>query len=285
MIFNSRDKVVLFTLIALYVVVPSLALAHQPRITETRLTQVPDPEISKAYYGKLSGEPDVYIIEASKLFDLYVNVLVPDIAGQKKDVSAVILKNNKEIAVLDGMNFEWKKFYEPFGADTYWMGPEYKARADAGKYEIRVWSSNNDSKYSLAIGEIEAFDGKEGMNALTIIPKLKSDFFAESPISFMKSPFGWGLIVIMYLLAFIFGFLYRFIVRKFANPGNGKVSKNINTRDHVFRFVLSVALLLIAITTTWNPIILFISGFCMFQGIFSWCAINQLMGKNTCLAE
>ncbi len=269
-------------LLALFILAPSLTFAHQPRITESRQTIVPDPEISKAYYAELKGEPDVYTIEAKEAFDLYVNVLVPDIAGQKKDVSAVVLKNGKELAVLEGINFEWKKFYEPFGADTYWMGPEYKARAEAGTYEIRVWSSNNDSKYSLAIGEIEAFDQKEGMNALTIIPQLKKDFWGESPISFILSPFGWGLIVIMYILAFIVGFIYRAILKKFARRSAHGAPKNIGKPDRLLRVVIGIALLLWAITTTWNPILIFFSGFAFFEAIFSWCGFYAALGKNTC---
>jgi len=243
---------------------------------------VTDPEISKAYYGKLTGEPDVYVIKASEVFDLYVNVLVPDIVGQKKDVSAVVLKDNKEIALLDSTNFEWKKFYEPFGADTYWMGPEYKARAEAGTYEIRVWSSNNDSKYSLAIGEREAFDGKEGLNALTIIPKLKKDFFDKSPIGFIASPFGWGLIVIMYVIAFITGFIYRAILKKFAKNSPRGVARNIGKPDRLLRLAIGAGLLLWAITTSWSPILIFFSGFAFFEAIFSWCGFYAAMGKNTC---
>lgn len=290
-------------LFLLAVVLPTLALAHQPRITESRLTEVPDPEISKAYYGKLSGEPDVYTIDAKAPFDLYVNVLVPDIADQKKDVSAVVIKDGnieKPLAVLNGISFEWKKFYEPFGADTYWMGPEYKARAEAGKYEIRVWSSNNDSKYSLAIGEIEAFDQKEGLNALTLIPQLKKDFWGESPISFIVSPFGWGLIVVMYLLAFVFGLIYRAVFINISmilikmrlikiNPESTKIEakpkKNIGKKDRLFRFAIGLVLLLWAILTNWSPILIFLSGFAIFEAIFSWCAFYSAIDKNTCPVE
>ena len=239
-----------------FLILPALASAHQPRITDSRQTIVPSPEISKAYYGELVGEPDVYIISADKDFDLYVNVLVPDIAGQKKDVSAVILKNgdtDHPLALLDSTNFEWKKFYEPFGADTYWTGPEYKARAEAGTYEVRVWSSNNDSKYSLAIGEIEAFDGKEGLNALTIIPKLKKDFFDKSPIGFIASPFGWGMIVALYVLAFIIGFVLKLVMKKFSNPSTASVNSgqaNINKKGRLIRLIIGVVLLLWAIITT-----------------------------------
>lgn len=281
---NIKYKIILFTLCAV-LLVPALASAHQPRITEGRLTQVSDPEISKAYYGKLTGEPDVYVIKATEAFDLYVNVLVPDIAGQKKDVSAVVLKDNKQIAILDGMNFEWKQFYELFGADTYWMGPEYKSRVEAGTYEIRVWSSNNDSKYSLAVGEIEAFDGKEGMNALSIIPELKRDFFEESPISFIKSPFGWGLIVAMYLLAGIVGLIYRTILKKFAKNSARGATRNIGKNDRLLRLAIGVGLLLSAIMTTWSPILIFFSGLALFEAVFSWCGFYAALGKNTCPLE
>lgn len=273
------------------VFLPFFALAHQPRITESKLTEVTNPEISKAYYSKLTGEPDVYVIKATESFDLYVNVLVPDIADQKKDVSAVILKEVSEgqdktelmqVAILDGMNFEWKKFYEPFGADTYWMGPEYRARAEAGNYEIRVWSSNNDSKYSLAIGEIEAFDGKEGMNALTLIPQLKKDFWGESPISFISSPFGWGLILVMYVLAFIVGFIYRALLKKFAKRTERKVSQNIGKPDRLLRFVIGIVLLSWAMLTNWSPVLIFFSGFAFFEVVFSWCGFYAAIGKNSC---
>jgi hypothetical protein len=205
--------------------------------------------------------------------------------ARKKDVSAVVIKDGnveKPLAVLDGIPFEWKKFYEPFGADTYWMGPEYKASAEAGSYEIRVSSSNNDSKYSLAIGEIEAFDGKEGLNALTVIPKLKKSFFNVSPIGFIASPFGWGLIVLMYILAGIVGLVYRAIVKRVAKNSSRGVAKNIGKSDRLLRLAIGVGLLLFAMLTTWSPILIFFSGFAIFEAIFSWCGFYAAIGKNTC---
>jgi len=281
---NKIYKTITLSLPALFLI-PALAFAHQPRITESRQTLVPDPEISKAYYGKLTGEPDVYTIEAKEPFDLYVNVLVPDIAGQKKDVSATVSKDGKELAVLEGTNFEWKQFYEPFGADSYFMGPEYKARAEAGKYEIRVLSSGNDSKYSLAIGEIEAFDFKETVNVFTVIPELKKNFFEVSPITFIKSPFGWGLIIIMYLLAGIVGLLYRAILKKFAKKSVRGATNNIGKADRLLRLAIGAGLLLWAITTSWSPILLFFSGFALFEALFSWCGFYAAIRKNTCPVE
>jgi len=277
------------TLITIVLLVPIFFLststsAHQPRIVNdnTTTTIVMSPEISKAYYGTLNGTPATYIINADKPFALYVSVLVPDLADQKKDVSAVIFKNGEELAVLDGINFEWKKFFEPFGSDTYWQGPEYRAQVESGKYEIIVSSTNNDTKYSLAVGEIEAFDFKETLNALTLIPQLKKDYFNGSSIDFILSPFGWGLIIVMFVLAFIFGFAYRAILKKFAGNTKHGASKNISKKDRIIRIVIGLILLIIAITTTWSPWLLFFSGFAFFEAIFSWCGFYAAIGKKTC---
>ncbi len=261
---------------------PALASAHQPRITESRLTTVPDPEVSKAYYAELTGEPDVYVINAPLPFDLYVGILVPDIESTKKDILAEVFKGDEKIATIGGESATWKPYFEPFGQSNYFDGGEYKARAEAGVYTIKVSNGENTGKYSLAVGEIEAFDGKEGMNALSIIPDLKRDFFEESPISFILSPFGWGLVVIMYILSFIVGFIYRAILKKFAKSSPRGVAKNIGKSDRLLRLIIGVGLLLWAITTSWSPILIFFSGFAFFEAIFSWCGFYAAFGKNTC---
>lgn len=273
--------ITLFSLISFgAVVVP--ASAHQPRIVESEAIQVIDPEISKAYYGELSGEPHVYTIESQKEFNLYIGILLPDAKSTKKDVKAEILKEGELIATLGGSSAEWKPFFEPFGQSKYFEGGEYKARAPAGKYTVRVSSTNNDSKYSLAVGEIESFDREEGVNALAVIPDLKRTFFEESPVSFILSPFGWGYVLMMYILAFITGFLYRAILKKFAKGSARGVNKNMGNGDRLIRMALWLGLLMWAITTSWNPILLFFSGFALFEAIFSWCGFYAAIGKNTC---
>jgi hypothetical protein len=286
---NSFLKGILLSISITTLVFPGVSLAHQPRIVDQNVINVTDPEISKAYYGQLSGEPHYYYIKSEKEFNLYVNVLVPDINGIKKDVSAIIVKDEDDehpIAKLDGPTYEWKKFWEPFGGDSYWMGPEYKTKVEPGEYEIEVYSTNNDSKYALAIGETEAFDQKEGLNALNLVPQLKNNFFNESAISFILSPFGWGYIVVMYILSFIFGFTYRAILKKFAKRNSKrKRSHNIGNYDRIFRAILGVILLIWATTTNWNPVLLFFSGFCFFEAIFSWCGFYAAIGKNSCPIE
>ena len=266
---------------------PAMASAHQPRIVSESPIIVNEPEISKAYYGKLFGTADSFLISATTSFDLYVGVLVPDGMGQKTDVSAVILKNGSStpFATLSSEQATWKPFFEPFGHDNYLQGPEYKAHLEAGEYEVRVSSKNNDSKFSLAIGETEAFDFKEGMNALRLIPTLKRDFFNESPISFVLSPMGAGFIVVMYLLAFIFGFIYRALLRRFTKNSIRRQVKNIGNKDKLVRIGFGIILLLIAISTSWSPTLLFVSGFCFFEALFSWCGLYAALGQSTCPIE
>ncbi len=272
---------------------PVLAFAHQPRLTTTTFTQVVDPEISKAYYGASLSEPHVYKISSANPFDLYVNILVPDIAGQDKDVSFNIIKTGNPTPIFtgDAEKSEWKKLSEPFGHDKYWQGPEYKAKADAGEYTVTVWSKNPASHYSLAIGEIESFDFKETVNTINLIPTIKKTVFNKNPIDFILSPIGAGYVLIMYILAFIFGFIYRFVVKKVTDKKlkrdvvSGapiKPSRNIGFKDRLARAVIGLALLLWAITTNWSPILIFFSGFAFFEAIFSWCAFYSAIGKNTC---
>ena len=277
---------IMFTLVAVGVLVfPTNTIAHQPRIPEGSQTVVPEPEISKAYYSKLEGEPHSYRISSDKPFALYVNVLVPDIADQNKDVSAAIImdgKTNVPLTVLDGTNFNWQKFHEPFGNDNYWQGPEFKQDVPAGNYEIRVWSSNNNSKYSLAIGEREAFDLKETINAIRLIPKIKREFFDEATAGFILSPFGLGYVAVMYILAFVFGFVYRLLMKRVAISSLRGLGKNIGFTDRWLRVAIGLVLFIVAIITTWNAILLFLSGFCFFEAIFSWCGLYAIIGRNNC---
>jgi hypothetical protein len=95
-----------------------IGFAHQPRFPNAQQTIISSAEISKAYYARLSGNAQQYQITEDAKFNLYVNVLVPAIANQKKDVSAIIFKNGNRdtpFATLDGNNFQRTYFFEEFG--------------------------------------------------------------------------------------------------------------------------------------------------------------------------
>ncbi len=276
-----KPKLLLIPLFAILLTAIA-TFAHQPRIVDSNETVVINPIVSKAYYGTLSGEFHTYSLNSEEDFDLYVGILMPFSEESKKDVSAEIYKEGKSVQVLGGKSASWKKMFEFFGQSTYLKSGEYKERVDAGKYTIIVSSTNNDSKYALAIGETEAFNGKEIVNALRLIPELKRNFFNESPLSFVKSPFGWGYILIMYILAFVFGLLYRYILKTFAKGTVRGVNNNIGNYDRTIRLTIWLGLLIWAITTSWSPWLLFFSGFALFEALFKWCGFYAAIGRSTC---
>jgi len=259
--------------------------AHQPQIPQAFPVTVNTPEVSKAFYSVTGSTPQVYKITSDKTFDLYVNILVPDIPNQSKDLFVSVVKKEKadrQIAYLDGTKFVWKKMFEPFGYDNYLQGGEFKTQAIAGSYEVVVTSKTPDTKYVLATGETEAFGLQDSLNTISIMPMLKTNFFNTSPIYFLLSPIGASYAAILIVLAFIFGFIFSFIMKKFAKGKVRRLTMNIGVSDRLLRFVLAVFLFVIAVTTTWNALFIFAAGFCLFEAIFSWCGVYALMGKNTC---
>jgi hypothetical protein len=143
------------------------ASAHRPVIVKDEASMqnpvlVEEPEISWAYYGRLEGEPHYFKIQATETFDLYVNILVPDFDPRGEpvahhDMSFEIIKDERILYRAEGLEFQWKRFYEKYGRDHYYWGPEYDQKTEAGTYTIKVFNSGNSGKYSLAIGKIEKF--------------------------------------------------------------------------------------------------------------------------------
>ena len=268
-IINNLRVVILFFFLTL-VSWPLAVLAHQPRIVETEKINITKPEISKAYYGKLSGKPHTYTISTSSAIDLYVNVLVPFIEGPGKNVTVKIFKGDQVLGSLRPSKEDWKKFFEPFGQSMYWQGPEFKIRADAGKYKIIVQSREKNIRYVLATGEIEAFDGIESLNAILLIPKLKKNFFEELPISFILSPLGWGYILFLQLLALLVGWLISRILKISGIKIQRKYFQKFSRNTMILGIFLWIALLLWAVRTSWHPTLILTSGLALFLAIISW---------------
>lgn len=284
--------------LALVVLVPRAALAHQPRIVGSGPVDIRQPEVSQAFYGELTGAPVEYRIQSAEAFRLYVGILVPDIPAARKDISAEIYRvtpnGNETVTVLDGQAFDWTPFFEEFAQDNYFRGPEYKANdsqkgvelkgrtVPGGTYVIKVFSPTNQGKYTLATGDLEEFPLKEIINAAMAVPQIKARFFGESPLRICLSPFGWGYVLILYLFAFLVGFSYRTLLRKLAKTGPHTRPKNIGGTGRLIRAGLGLALLIGAITTSWNPLLLFLSGFCFFEAIFSWCGFYAAIGRSSC---
>lgn len=180
-------KVSLFFLILL--LLGQSAYAHRPVIVKNNSSKenpvlVEEPEISWAYYGLLDGKSHYYKIVSSEPFTLYVNILVPDTDPEGRlikthDMSFQVLKDNSLLYTAEGMRSQWKRFYEEYGKDHYYMGPEFEQQAEAGEYYVRVFNSENRGKYSLAIGKIEKFTLVSLIDAIVKAQSLDVWFFKE----------------------------------------------------------------------------------------------------------
>jgi monofunctional biosynthetic peptidoglycan transglycosylase len=159
-------KVILFC-ISILLFVSSIAHAHRPVIVKNNSSrekpvEVKKPEISYAYYGELVGEPHYYRIVYPKEFILYVNILIPDFSPKsepivKHDMSFQISTDEQSLFIAEGNESEWRRFYERYGRDHYYMGPEFEQKVSAGTYHIKIFNEKNDGKYALAIGKKESF--------------------------------------------------------------------------------------------------------------------------------
>jgi hypothetical protein len=285
-------------LLVLFIFIPGHASAHLPRLVQNvnDFVVINNPEVSQAFYGELQGIPVEYQIISDQEFRLYVGILVPDIPQARKDFSVEIYKVehgvNETVALLDGTNFGWTPFFEHYARDHYLQGPEYKAinsingtdlkgqTVPAGDYRIRVFSPTCLGKYCLVVGDVEQFSLKDSLDLL-IIPQIKLHFFNESLSSVLLNYFGWGIILFFYLFAFIIGLLLREFFRIFFKETPRGLRKNIGITDRFIRAVIGSGLLVWAIMTYWNPVILIISGFFFFEALFSWSILYAFLGKIT----
>lgn len=242
------------------------ALAHQPVVVDSDTTEVVDPEISKAYYGVLSGAAHTYVIRSDIEFDLYVGILVPDSESPKRDVKAEIFRGDELLETLGGVDAEWVTFYEPFAQNTYWDAGEYRLRAAPGVYSVRVSSPDNVSKYSLAIGEIEYFSLEDRANALAVLPGIQQEFFGTSAVELVGTRYGLLNLFVIYVAALIAALIYRVFGHRLLVRMIGGTPRGIGKP---LRVAAAATLLAVAVTTTWSPLLLFASGVLLFDVLFS----------------
>ena len=160
--------------------------AHQPKLINYSPTidsphKVIFPEISKAYYSKLTGQPHYYVINSEDDFLFYTSILSPKINEEPSRFSLEVLDGDQNIVYkVDGLDFEWTAWYEPYARDWYWKGPEIGVESgkefqtsftiDAGTYYIKVFNESNTGHYSLAVGEAEFFGSNLWEQILTWAP-------------------------------------------------------------------------------------------------------------------
>jgi hypothetical protein len=193
----------------------SAVSAHQPRLViganasyENPIV-VQNPEVSQAFYGQLQGQPNYYQITSDKPFKFYLNLLVPASPGMPADfISAEVLDSSgNTIMFINGTNSTWEPYFEEFGGDNYLKGPEARADLGAGTYYIKVFNTNNQGKYNIAIGEIESFPIDETLKALVTIPLLKEQFFGK-PVTTLFFEFL-GIILALGSILVLFSMLLK----------------------------------------------------------------------------
>ena len=123
---------------------------------------------------------------AANTFDFYAGLTVPkidDCADFPRFSFAVLDQDFHLIQELDGQNFQWWEWYEPYGKKWYWVGPEYgedfKSTKifDAGTYYIKVYNKDNKGNYVLAVGDIEKFTPLVIAKTIITLPRINRKFW------------------------------------------------------------------------------------------------------------
>lgn len=172
------------------------ALAHQPLLNPGNISNsftdpfiIKDPEVSKVIFSELIGKSHYYLIDSSTPFSFYLGITQPMIEGcpMNSNFSLEVLDfNNHIIDSRDGYEFEWWQWFEEYGNDWYWIGPEIGKDFmsdrvyEPGKYYIRVFNDDNIGKYGLTVGDIEKFTLPVIARTLLNMPKIESKYWNQS---------------------------------------------------------------------------------------------------------
>jgi hypothetical protein len=213
-----KPMIVISSLVVLMLVLASgVSYAHQPYCETVDLTmknawQVPDTEVSYAYFGNLYPAVDVdyFTFDASENQEVLISLSIPDIEGQEgyAPVVAVFgagLEGNVEVpdyvttpegqgGMLIPLGDEPEYWYEEFGGQYYWNWDNYffEAPQDA-TYTAILWHPNQEiGRYSFVIGEREEFGGDmECMQSLgnfwTPLVEGESPYTEEAPMAMSDS--------------------------------------------------------------------------------------------------
>ena len=169
--------------------------AHKPVLNENSTYpadapyEIEDPEISKAIYSTLIGDPHYYQIQSEVDFDFYAGILaakIDDCPLNSKFSFEVLDSDFHKIYLADGENFEWTPWYEEYGKQWYWNGPEIGKNFlsnevfKAGTYYIKVFNNSNTGQYIMAVGDIEKFSITDIVGLLFSMGKIEDEFWDSS---------------------------------------------------------------------------------------------------------
>jgi len=191
--------------LAAYAYRPRLVFDQDLSIVYPKIIQ--NPEISQTFYGELDGKTDYYKITSDQDFNLYFNIMIPDIPDAYTDFSVDVYSEKKNIS-LDGSQFDWEKYYEKLTGNNLLKGPSYDEILPKGEYLIQVSNSDNQGKYVLVVGKNDPFSLQEAINTFLLMPKIKT-FFEKSPFTAYFNKIGIILFFIfMVIIAVILLIVY-----------------------------------------------------------------------------
>jgi len=168
------------------------AYAHKPVLNEKSTYpaeapyEIEDPELSKAIYSTLTGDPHYYRIQSEIDFDFYAGILAAKIgecALDSKFSFEVLDSNFEKIYLADGENFNWVPWYEEYGKQWYWNGPEIGKNFlsdevfKAGTYYIKVFNNSNTGQYVVAVGDIEKFSFTDIIGLIFSLGDIEDQFW------------------------------------------------------------------------------------------------------------
>ena len=87
------------------------------------------------------------------------------------------------IYLADGENFTWAPWYEEYGKQWYWNGPEVGENFlsnevfKAGVYYIKVFNSLNVGQYVIAVGDIEQFSFTDIVGLIFSMGDIEDEFW------------------------------------------------------------------------------------------------------------
>ena len=216
-------------LILFIIFLPLTAWAHQPRLVEMQTNiKIQNPDISQAFYGYLNGQPVVYEIKTDQPLNLLVSILIPDLSYATKDLTTKVYRDKIDrktlLFTLDGTKFEWTKYYEEYGGDNYWQGPEEKRKVDPGTYLVQIFRPSNIGPYVLVVGQKEDFPPNEMLKTILILPKLKI-FFDKSPFLAFFNMIGLYILGALVAILVVIGLIIFLIKKVIKFFKRGKIVK------------------------------------------------------------
>lgn len=200
---------------------PGVALAHVPVLVEQEsikdVYMIEDPTLSQAFYGEMHDFPHTYEIQAAQSFTLFTQILEPDIDTSKNNVSGIIIKlpeKRGRVTEITRMSLptSWQSEYEPFGGDTYLMGPIFEQELGPGTYRIEVHTPDNREKYVLVVGTREELT----IGYFELLGRLMEvkEFFGKSKFRIIESPYVYVPLVACLIIGYL---LYRRFYKRNIN--------------------------------------------------------------------